>query len=106
MKKYLFLFAALLFSASACRNQDQNLAADVEIPVSVEELKLKPIEEFINTTGTAFPKGEVELKTKIQAAYFLGKNSRTGKLWQLGDKVKEGDVIELGSGGVKLTFTR
>jgi membrane fusion protein (multidrug efflux system) len=93
MKKYLFLFAALLISASACRNQDQNLAADVEIPVSVEELKLKPIEEFINTTGTAFPKGEVELKTKIQAAYFLGKNSRTGKLWQLGDKVKEGDVI-------------
>ncbi len=93
MKKYLFLFTAIIFSASACRNQDQDLAADVEIPVSVEELKLKPIEEFINTTGTAFPNGEVELKTKIPAAYYLGKNARTGKLWKLGDKVKEGDVI-------------
>ena len=78
---------------SGCRNQDQNLTADVEIPVSVEELKLKPIEEFVNTTGTAFPKGEIELKSKIAAAYFLEKNPQTGRLWQLGDRVKAGALI-------------
>jgi membrane fusion protein (multidrug efflux system) len=93
MKKNLILLTAILVAIFACRNQDQNLAADVEIPVSVEELKLKPIEEFINTTGTAFPKGEVELKSKIPAAYFLERNPQTSKMWQLGDHVRTGDLI-------------
>ena len=62
MKKNIIVFTVLLFAISGCRNQDQNLSADVEIPVSVEEIKLKTIEEFVNTTGTAFPKGEIELK--------------------------------------------
>jgi RND family efflux transporter MFP subunit len=93
MKKNLILAATLLFVLASCRNQDQNLTADIEIPVSVEELKLKPIEEFINTTGTAFPKGEIELKSKIGATYFLERNPQTGKMWQMGDKVKTGDLI-------------
>jgi RND family efflux transporter MFP subunit len=93
MKKIILLFAAALLLISGCRNQDQTLTADVEIPVSVEELKLKPIEEFVNTTGTAFPKGEIEVKSKIGAAYFLEKNPQTGRLWQLGDKVKAGAII-------------
>jgi RND family efflux transporter MFP subunit len=93
MKKNLILFAIVLSVAAGCRNQDQNLAGDVEIPVTVEELKVKSIEEFINTTGTAFPKGEIELKSKISASCFLEKNPSTGRLWQLGDKVNAGDVI-------------
>ena len=93
MKKSIILIGAIIVAIVGCRNQDQNLTADVEIPVSVEELKLKPIEEFVNTTGTAFPKGEIELKSKIAAAYFLEKNPQTGKLWQLGDKIKAGALI-------------
>jgi len=93
MKKNIFLIAAGLMIIAGCGNQDQNLTADVEIPVSVEDIKLKSIEEFINTTGTAFPKGEIELKSKITAYYFLEKNPQTGKMWQLGDKVKEGTLI-------------
>src|SRR4030042_918320 len=93
MKKILILTAIIITAITGCRNQDQNLAADVEIPVSVDELKLKSIEEFINTTGTAFPKGEIELKSKILASYFLEKNPRTGKLWQLGDRVNKGELI-------------
>lgn len=93
MKKNLILFAVVLSFAAGCRNQDQTLAGDVEIPVTVEELKVKSIEEFINTTGTAFPKGEIELKSKISASYFLEKNPSTGRLWQMGDKVNAGDVI-------------
>jgi RND family efflux transporter MFP subunit len=83
----------VIAALTGCRNQDQNLNADVEIPVSVEELRLKPIEEFVNTTGTAFPKGEIELKSKIAASYFLEKNPQTGRLWQLGDKIKAGALI-------------
>ena len=55
MKKVAIIIATVSLITVACRNQDQNLAADVELPVSVEDLKFKPIEEFVNTTGTAFP---------------------------------------------------
>lgn len=93
MKKSIFIIAVALMAFISCRNQDQNLRADVEIPVSVEDIKLKPIEEFINTTGTAFPKGEIVLKSKITASYYLEKNPQTGRFWQLGDKIKAGALI-------------
>ncbi len=92
MKKTIivFTFFAVLV---ACRNQDQNLTADVEIPVSVEELKPRSIEEYVNTTGTVFPRGEIELKSKIPAAYYLERNPQTGRPWQLGDRVRQGALI-------------
>jgi membrane fusion protein (multidrug efflux system) len=93
MKKSILIIAVMLMALTGCRNQDQNLSADVEIPVSVEDIKLRSIEEFINTTGTAFPKGEIVLKSKITAYYFLEKNQNTGNPWQLGDKVKAGSLI-------------
>ncbi len=93
MKKSIFIIAVALIAITGCRNQDQNLTADVEIPVSVEDIKLKSIEEFINTTGTAFPKGEIVLKSKITASYYLEKNPQTGRVWQLGDKIKAGALI-------------
>jgi RND family efflux transporter MFP subunit len=93
MKKSIFIIAAAILALTACRNQEQNLNADVEIPVSVENIKLKSIEEFINTTGTAFPKGEILLKSKITASYYLEKNPETGRFWQLGDKIKAGALI-------------
>jgi len=93
MKKSIIILAVLTVTIAACRNRDQGLTADVEIPVSTEDLKLKSIEEFVNTTGTAFPKGEIELKAKITASYFLEKNPRTGRFWQLGDRVITGSLI-------------
>jgi membrane fusion protein, multidrug efflux system len=94
MKKIVILIAAvLLFVIISCNNQNQNLSADVEIPVSVEDIRLKPIEEFVNTTGTAFPKGEILQKSKITATYYLEKNPQTERPWQMGDKVKAGSLI-------------
>jgi membrane fusion protein (multidrug efflux system) len=93
MRKSIFIVAVGLMIIAGCGNQNQNLTADVEIPVSVVDIKLKSIEEFINTTGTAFPKGEIEVKSEIAAAYYLEKNPQTGRSWQLGDKVKEGSLI-------------
>ncbi|MEZ5010310.1 MAG: HlyD family efflux transporter periplasmic adaptor subunit [Bacteroidales bacterium] len=91
-KAYLILAAVALFFAG-CNNQDQNLDADVEIPVSVEDITLKSIEEFITTTGTIYPEVDIELKTKISARYYLEKNPATGKRWELGDRVKAGALI-------------
>ncbi|HZY24830.1 MAG TPA: efflux transporter periplasmic adaptor subunit, partial [Bacteroidales bacterium] len=93
MKKSIFLIAASIVILTGCRNQEQNLNADIEIPVSAENIKLKSIEEFINTTGTAFPKGEITIKSKITASYYLEKNPETGRFWQLGDKIKAGALI-------------
>jgi membrane fusion protein (multidrug efflux system) len=93
MRKSIFIIAVAIIALTGCKNQEQNLNADVEIPVSVENIKLKSIEEFINTTGTAFPKGEILLKSKISASYFLERNPETGRLWQLGDKIKAGSLI-------------
>jgi len=93
MKKFILIPALALAAITACRNQDQSLNADIEIPVSVEDIRFKSIEEFINTTGTAFPKGEILIKSKITAAYFLEKNPQTGRNWQLGDKIKAGSLI-------------
>ncbi len=93
MKKCIFLIAVSIVILTGCRNKEQNLNADVEIPVSAENIKLKSIEEFINTTGTAVPKGEITVKSKITASYYLEKNPETGRLWQLGDKIKAGALI-------------
>lgn len=93
MKKSIFIIAVGLIALAGCRNNDQNLNAYVEIPVSVEDIKLKSIEEFINTTGTAFPKGEIVLKSKITASYYLEKKPQTVRGWQLGDRVKAGSLI-------------
>ncbi len=93
MKKSIILFLSVLFAAVSCKNDTQNLNADVEIPVSVQDVALKSIEEYVNTSGTVYPKGDIEMKSEISANYFLEKNPRTGRLWQLNDKVKAGDLI-------------
>jgi len=93
MKKSLLLAAFVLTAITACRNNDQNLNADVEIPVTADDIKMKSIEEFINTTGTAFPKGDILLKSRITALYYIENNPNTGRPWQLGDRIREGAVI-------------
>jgi membrane fusion protein (multidrug efflux system) len=93
MKKSLILILATVFAAVSCKTTTQNLNADVEIAVSVETISLKSIEEYVNTSGTAYPIGEIDVKSEITANYYLEKNPRTGKLWQLNDIVKAGDLI-------------
>jgi membrane fusion protein, multidrug efflux system len=93
MKKSLFIILATVFAAISCRNQNQNYNADIEIPVSVQDIIPRSIEEYVNTSGTAFPIGQMYVKSEITANYFLEKNPRTGKQWQLNDRVKTGDLI-------------
>ena len=93
MKKGFFILALCLAAISSCRNNDQNLNADVEIPVSVEDIILKHIGEYVSTTGTVYPRGDIVLKSRITATYYLEKNPETGRNWQLGDKVRAGSLI-------------
>lgn len=93
MKNKLIYLLSLLLIFAGCRNQDAGLEADVEIPVSVEDIKLQSIEEFISTTGTVYPVVDVELKSEIAAKYYLEKNPATGRQWQLGDRLSKGSLI-------------
>lgn len=93
MKIKLIIPALLFILITGCNNQDPGLEADVEIPVSVDDIKLKSIEEYINTTGTVYPVVDVELKSEIPARYYLEKNPATGRKWELGDRVSKGSLI-------------
>ena len=89
--KYFLLFSVLFFVA--CGDQETNLRTEVEVPVSVEEIKLKPIEEFLITTGTVKALKEVLLISESAGFYQLLNNKNSLRPFILGDYVKKGDVI-------------
>jgi membrane fusion protein, multidrug efflux system len=93
MKKSILIITATVLAAIGCRNQTPNLSSEVEIPVSVQDVTPRSIEEYVSTSGTAFPIGDILVKSEITANYFLEKNPRTGRSWQLNDRVKAGDLI-------------
>jgi RND family efflux transporter MFP subunit len=78
---------------TACNNQPQGSPNDIATPVSIVELKKGSISKLINTTGTAQPIYGVELLSLMSGEYQLQKNPRTGKPFQLGDKVLKGQII-------------
>lgn len=95
MKKVItFIIAVALFAS--CNNEEKELNKDISVPVSVMDLKLKPIEKYIETTGTVNPVKEVSQKSEMAGHYNLLTNPATGKKYALGDYVQEGDeIIEL-----------
>lgn len=87
----ILLITAL--AVMACSSQPEELEADVSIPVSVIDVGFSSIEKFISTTGTVYPTDQVELKAEISGEYSLMNNPRTGRRYQLGDFVQQGEVI-------------
>ena len=89
----LLLLAGIVAVTFSCNNQPQSEATELAIPVSIEDIKLQSIQQFVNTTCTAKSMFETTLNSEITGNYQLMKNPATGKPYKLGDKVKEGDVI-------------
>lgn len=94
MKKIIIVLS-LIVLFSACGNDNFDISDDITIPVSVEVIKQKPIEEFVDATGTVQASKEASLMAENSGFYKLLKNPRTGKLFSLGDKVKAGEQIVL-----------
>lgn len=84
---------ALLAAVISCNNQPQSETTELAIPVSVENVRLQSISQYINTTGTAKSIYETTLNSEITGEYQLMKNPATGVPFKLGDKVKAGQVI-------------
>lgn len=89
----LLLLSAIVVSAIGCNNQTPSEATELAVPVSVENVKRQSIQQFINTTGTAKAGSETVLNSEITGDYQLLINPKTGKKFQLGDRVEKGQII-------------
>lgn len=78
---------------TACSSQPQTGQTDIEMPVSVRELKFSSINKLLNTSGNAMASLTVELNSEMSGLYQLQINPQTGKQFKLGDKVKKGQLI-------------
>jgi len=91
--KSLLLPVLFMASLAGCRNEEPNVETDVAVPVSIEDIKLKSIEEFISTNGTVLATKEVVVSCEMSGNYELLNNPRTGSTWALGDRIKEGELL-------------
>jgi membrane fusion protein (multidrug efflux system) len=95
LKQRLTLLIVILLLAS-CGGTERDTETEFAVPVSVEEVELKSIEEFIVATGTVKSIEEVELKSEFSGFYHLLDNTETRRRFALGDIVKRGqDIIRL-----------
>ena len=92
MKSKFFLLIGLIILMS-CGNPDTGSDTDIAVPVSVEEIKFKPIEEFLTTTGTVNAIKDGSMKSETAGYYRLAKNPKTRRPFALGDFVTKGQVI-------------
>lgn len=86
----LLLMALVLFS---CGDRDDSMETEVVVPVSVEEISLKPIQQFVSTTGTVQAIKDVTLRTENTGYYRLLKNPATNALFAMGDLVEKGQMV-------------
>jgi membrane fusion protein, multidrug efflux system len=94
MKKFKYLPLIIILTLSAaCNQQGQSESSDIAVPVSVEDIKLQSIKQFVNTTGTVKANMEVVLNSEMAGEYYLQMNPSTGRPFRLGDKVNKGQTI-------------
>jgi RND family efflux transporter MFP subunit len=78
---------------ASCNQPDMEVSTTIEVPVGVIEVNTASIEEFVSTTGTVYPRKEVNLSSEITGDYLLQVNPVTGKPYALGDRVNSGAAI-------------
>lgn len=91
--KYLLFSLIAGLALTSCNNQPSGESSDLAVPVSVENVKLKSIRQYIVTSGTAKASSETELASEIEGRYHLQVNPHTGRKFKLGDRVGAGQVI-------------
>lgn len=92
MTKWTILILGVLIFVG-CGGDDSDLETEITVPVSVLELKNRPIEEFVVATGTVYAEQESQFKSEISGFYQRQINPETKKPFALGDFVKQGQAI-------------
>lgn len=93
MKNIKFFPLIILVALAACNQQTQSESSELAVPVSVEDIRLQSIEQFVSTTGTVNATAEVTLNSEMAGDYFLQNNPATGRPFKLGDRVNKGQTI-------------
>ncbi|MGC9352306.1 MAG: efflux RND transporter periplasmic adaptor subunit, partial [Mariniphaga sp.] len=88
-----FPLIILVALVAACNQQTQSESSELAVPVSVEDIRLQSIEQFISTTGTVNAVAEVTLNSEMAGEYYLQTNTATGRPFKLGDRVNKGQTI-------------
>ena len=89
----LFLLLGVVAAVISCNNQTVTQSTEPASPVSVENISLQSIRQYINTTGTAKAASEVTLSTEMAGEYTIATNPATGRTYKIGDKISKGQVI-------------
>jgi RND family efflux transporter MFP subunit len=89
----LLLLLGMVAAIMSCNNQSSSDDTELAVPVSVENVKLQSINQYINTTGTAKAIDETTLSSEMGGAYHLMNNPKTGKPFKMGDRVSKGQEI-------------
>ena len=92
MKRY-YCFIFILLAIWACQPSGSDEELEISVPVSVEEVKKGPIEEFITTTSTVYAIKNTVLRSEIEGIYHLAINPKTKRSYAAGDKVLKEDLI-------------
>ena len=77
----------------SCGQEGQDADTQIAVPVSVEDVHPRSIQEFISATGTVRAFKEAALTSQINGYYELQANPRTGKPYKTGDKVKRDELM-------------
>ncbi len=93
LKNSILVVAVITSLLSSCHNREDELDTEIAVPVTVEEVKARSIEQYVSSTGTVLPTKEVLLKSQIPGYYRLMTNPATGRQFALGDIVKQDQVI-------------
>jgi membrane fusion protein, multidrug efflux system len=91
--KLLLPVIAVAIVFASCDNRSQSEGTELAVPVSVEDIKLQSIRQFVSTTGTVKASQDVELNSEMAGNYYLQNNPATGRPFKLGDRVRAGQVI-------------
>lgn len=93
MKNIRFFALIVLAAFAACNQQSPSESSELAVPVSVEDIKLQSIEQFVSTTGTVSAISEVVINSEMAGDYILQNNPATGRSYKLGDRVNKGQTI-------------
>ena len=91
--KHIVALIMIVVLFLGCGNPETQVDTNIEVPVSVEEISLKNIEEYFTTTGTVDATGEVMLLSEITGFYRKAINPQTSRPYGLGDYVSKGEIL-------------
>ncbi|MBN2636132.1 MAG: efflux RND transporter periplasmic adaptor subunit [Prolixibacteraceae bacterium] len=89
----LLLLLGIVAAIVSCNNQTPTQSTELASPVTVENITLQSIRQYINTTGTAKAASEVKLSTEMAGEYTIATNPATGRPFKIGDRVQKGQTI-------------